>query len=95
MNDMSDGFISLPGGFGTMEEILEIITLKQLGYHNKPIVFFNTNNFYDKFLEFVEHMVTTKFVKESMRTLYYVTDNASDAVKYIKNYRATKIENKW
>lgn len=95
MNDMSDGYICLPGGFGTMEEILEVITLKQLKYFNKPIVFYNVDKFYDKFLEFVDHMVDTKFVKESMRELYYVTDNAADAVKYIKNYKAKPVEDKW
>lgn len=95
MNDMSDGYICLPGGFGTMEEILEVITLKQLTYLNKPIVFYNVDNFYDKFLEFVDHMVETRFVKESMKELYYVTDKAIEAIKYIKNYKATKIEAKW
>jgi len=47
MREMSDAFIALPGGFGTLEEILEVITLRQLSYHTKPIVFINTNNFFN------------------------------------------------
>ena len=51
MREKSDAFIALPGGFGTLEEILEVITLKQLDYHQKPIVFLNTNNFFNSLFE--------------------------------------------
>lgn len=62
MADLSDGFIALPGGWGTLEELFEMLTWLQLGFHSKPIGLLNANGFYDKLLDFVSHQVVEGFV---------------------------------
>lgn len=63
MQDISDGFITLPGGFGTLEELFEILTWSQLGLHQKPIGILNVNGFYDDLLQLLENMVKRGFLK--------------------------------
>ena len=95
MREMSDAFIALAGGFGTLEEILEVITLKQLGYHHKAIVFINTNGFYDDlFLQF-EKSFDEKFAKESYRKLYFIAENSKQAMNYLHQYIPEETVNKW
>jgi len=62
MADLSDGFIALPGGIGTMEEIMEVMTWAQIGYHHKPCAFLNSNGFYDDLLKFFQTMEKTGFL---------------------------------
>lgn len=95
MREMADAFIALAGGFGTLEEILEVITLKQLGYHHKAIVFINTNGFYDDLFRQFEKSFEEKFAKESYRRLYFIAENASEAMDYVVNYAPETTENKW
>lgn len=96
MEDIADAFIVLAGGFGTLEEMLEVITLKQLGYHNKPIVIINTNCFYDKLLVFFEQMYSEKFAKEDYRSLYFIAKDSKDAFDYIQNYNPnSEVIDKW
>lgn len=95
LESLADAFIALPGGFGTLEELSEVITLKQLGYHNLPIVILNINNFYQKLIEFFDDLYTKKFAKENYRKLYYITDDIEDAFDYILNYKAEITVNKW
>jgi uncharacterized protein (TIGR00730 family) len=95
MRELADAFIALPGGFGTLEEILEVITLKQLNYHNKAIVFINTNGFYnDLFLQF-EKSFAENFAKESYKKIYFIANNSEEAMNYIKTYTPETTENKW
>lgn len=61
MQDNAEAFIALPGGYGTLEEVLEMITLRKLGYHQKPIIFLNTAGFYDQFLEFLQFTIHKGF----------------------------------
>ena len=63
MHELSDGFITLPGGFGTFEELFEIITWAQLGLHQKPIGLLNINGFYDDLISMLETMVAKGFLK--------------------------------
>ncbi len=95
MHDLSDAFIALPGGFGTLEELLEIITLKQLEYHSKAIVILNINGFYDKLKELFEELYNSNFASSRYRKLYYFADSIDDAMSYIENYIPCKLENKW
>ncbi len=95
MDSRSDAFIALPGGYGTLEEILEIITLKQLKYHNKPIVILNINNFYSKLLEQFDSIIENKFAKQECSELYYVTDSIKEALEYIDNYVPFDSGTKW
>jgi uncharacterized protein (TIGR00730 family) len=81
-----DGYLVLPGGFGTLEEVAEIIVLKQLGYIDRPIVFLNINNFWSPLLEFFSNLIEQQFVKPQNRHLYHVADNAADALDTIGNY---------
>jgi len=72
-----------------------VITLKQLGYHTKAIVFINTNGFYnDLFMQF-EKSYTEKFAKENYRKLFFIAENATEAMDYILNYKPEETVNKW
>jgi len=95
MRELAEAFIALAGGFGTLEEILEVITLKQLGYHDKAIVFINTNNFYDDLFRQFEKSYAEKFAKESYRKLYHIAENAEDAMNYLSQYKPEETVNKW
>ncbi|MDP2887607.1 MAG: TIGR00730 family Rossman fold protein [Bacteroidota bacterium] len=95
MRDMSDAFIALAGGFGTLEEILEVITLKQLGYHDKAIVFINTNGFYDDLFRQFEKTYEEKFAKENYRKLYFIAENSAEAMSYLSKYQPEKTVDKW
>jgi uncharacterized protein (TIGR00730 family) len=95
MRDMSDAFVALPGGFGTLEEILEVITLRQLSYHSKPIVFINSNNFFDYLLKQFEISFKEMFAKVLYRDLYFVAESPAIAMDYIENYKPFELDSKW
>jgi uncharacterized protein (TIGR00730 family) len=95
LRDKSHAFIALPGGFGTLEEILEVITLKQLGYHNKPIVFINTNGFYENLKAQFELSYQEKFAKPEYGKLFYFATDFKDAMSYIENYKQEDRGTKW
>lgn len=95
MREISDVFIALPGGFGTLEEILEVITLRQLSYHTKAIIFINTNHFFDYLFKQFEVSYTEKFAKKVYRQLYYVAENAEDAIQYAIQYIPEELDSKW
>jgi len=95
MREISDAFIALPGGFGTLEEILEVITLRQLSYHSKPIVFINTNGFFNHLIKHFEVSYREMFAKEVYRDLYYVANDAEDALKHIMEYVPVELDTKW
>jgi hypothetical protein len=95
MREMSDVFIALPGGFGTLEEILEVITLKQLDYHNKAIVFLNTNGFYDDLFKQFERSFDENFAKANYRELYFVAHNSEEVMEYLNTYVPPEPVNKW
>ena len=81
----SSAFIVLPGGFGTMEEFFETITLIQLQYINKPLVLININNYYDNLIKFIQTAVNNKFIPEKDLNLFYITNNCYDAINFINN----------
>lgn len=95
MVEISDAFIALPGGFGTLEELLEVITLKQLNYHQKPIIIINTSGFYDYMIKQFEILFEEKFAKESYKKLYHITDDFIEAVNYLNNYKIETSETKY
>jgi uncharacterized protein (TIGR00730 family) len=86
MEERADAFIALPGGFGTMEELLEIITLKQLKYHKKPIVIMNINHYYEGIQSIFQKMMNEHFAKKDNGHLYYFAEEPEDAVQHIENY---------
>ena len=79
----ADAFLVLPGGFGTLEEFLEVLTLRQLGYHNKPIALVNTSGFYDPLLALFEHFYEARFAHEHNRTLYHVAPDPAAAMDHL------------
>lgn len=86
LDESSDAVITLAGGFGTLEELSEMIVQKQLGYNNKPIVILNTNGFYDELLIFFEKMIQQKFAHQDSNELYFVAKTPFDVIDYLKNY---------
>jgi uncharacterized protein (TIGR00730 family) len=95
MDARSDAFIALPGGYGTLEELLEIITLKQLKYHNKPIVILNVNHFYDPLLAQFNSIIQQHFAKHESQCLYQITDTITDSLQYIDTYTPYQFSDKW
>lgn len=87
MDELSDGVVALPGGFGTLEELSEMIVQKQLGYNSKPIVILNTNGFYDKLIEFFDVIIREKFANHKLcENLYFIAETPEEAIEYLKNY---------
>ena len=80
MAELSDGAIALPGGCGTMEELLEIITWKQLGLYLKPIVILNIQGFYDPLLEMLERAIDGNFMRSEHRAIWQVATSAQEAI---------------
>lgn len=91
----ADAFLVLPGGFGTLEEFMEVLTLKQLRYHNKAITLINTDGFYDPLLELFEHFYRERFSRPQYRSLYYVAPSPESALAYTESYEPRVIEDKW
>jgi uncharacterized protein (TIGR00730 family) len=86
MSDLCDGVIALPGGFGTLEELFEMLTWAQLGLHKKPIAILNINGFYDSLIELTEVMVEKGLLKDVNQKMLLVSDNIDDLLKQMKNY---------
>lgn len=85
MEDLADAFIIAPGGAGTFEEFFEVLTLKQLGQHKKPIALYNIDGYYDKMHDLIEYSIGTEFIKPACRGLYIVSDDTDKIVEYIEN----------
>jgi len=88
MESRANGFIALPGGFGTMEEMLEIITLRQLSLHAKPIAIINTNDFYHSLLEQFDRLIKESFAWDDKESLYHITKTPKEALDYIRRESA-------
>jgi uncharacterized protein (TIGR00730 family) len=95
MESRADAFIALPGGFGTLEEILEILTLKQLATHAKPVVFLNPRGFFDPLLALFEQLYREQFTKEHFRDHYHIAAAPEHALDHIENYRPPAPVAKW
>ena len=81
MADLSDGVIALPGGCGTLEELLEIITWKQLGLYLKPIIILNTNGYFDALLAQLQHAVDERFMRSQHAEIWRVTYTPAEAIE--------------
>ena len=95
LRENSCAFIALPGGFGTLEEVAEVITLKQLKYHAKPIIFMNTLGYYDKLFDFFDEMFEQKFALPDYRKTYKVVRTPQEAITFIENYTFENIYDKY
>jgi uncharacterized protein (TIGR00730 family) len=86
MAELSDGFVALPGGIGTFEELFEVWTWAQLGYHAKPCGLLNINGFYDRMSEFVDHVVAEGFLKAEHRAMLIVEDKPEAMLATMATY---------
>ncbi len=82
---LSDGFIALPGGYGTLEEVLEAITWSQLKIHVKPIGLLNINGYYDKLSEFIDHAVDQEFIKPKFRSLFSMHSDPTKLIEQMES----------
>lgn len=94
MNDMCDGVIALPGGFGTLEEFFEMLTWAQLGLHRKPVAVLNVNGFYDALVAFIKNMVDNGFLKEINRDMLIISSDIDELLLLMENYKAPEV-GKW
>jgi uncharacterized protein (TIGR00730 family) len=94
MNELSDGVIALPGGFGTLEEFFETLTWGQLGLHRKPVGLLNINGFYDSLKILAQTMVEKGFLKEANRKMLLISDDIDKLIDQMENYIAPAID-KW
>lgn len=94
MAALSDGFIAMPGGYGTLEEIIEIITWGQLQFHDKPCGLLNVDGYFDHLLQYFDHATTEGFLREENRNMLLCADTAAGLVKQFEAYTAPKVQ-KW
>jgi hypothetical protein len=94
MAELSDGFIALPGGIGTLEELFEIYTWAQLGLHTKPCGVLNVNGYYDHLIAFLNHMVQEQFMKTKNQEMLLIKDNAPQLLEAMAEYQSPKVS-KW
>ncbi len=92
MFELSDAFIVLPGGVGTLDETLEIITWKQLGMHDKPIIIVNDGGYWSAFDALIAHMETEGFVGADVRRLYQVVDNVDQVLEALEAQPGSAID---
>lgn len=85
MSEIADGFIAIPGGIGTLDELFEIFTWKQLNLHTKPIGLLNTNGYYDSLIEFLNSVVENGFMKRETLDYLIVKDNIEDLIDSLFN----------
>ena len=87
MDELSDAVVALAGGFGTLEELSEMIVQKQLGYNNKAIILLNTNGFYNNLLKFFDDICEQNFAKVDAKGLFFVAKTPQEAIEYLINYK--------
>ncbi|MEQ2008960.1 MAG: TIGR00730 family Rossman fold protein [Limisphaerales bacterium] len=95
MESRADAFVALPGGFGTLEEVLEVLTLKQLRTHQKPVVFLNTAGFYDRLLAVFDQLYEQRFTKADHRDGYSVAAAPADVLHHLDHPRPAPDVVKW
>jgi uncharacterized protein (TIGR00730 family) len=94
MADLSDGFIALPGGAGTLEETFEVWTWGQLGHHRKPVGLINVEGFFDRLLGFLDHLTAEQFMRREHREMLLVASDPDELLDRFESYRAPVVE-KW
>ena len=94
MYELADAFIAMPGGFGTLEELFEMLTWGQLGLHQKPIGILNIDGYYNALLELLQHMVSSGLLKQNNCDLVLVDNNPSGLLEKMRNY-SPPASDKW
>jgi uncharacterized protein (TIGR00730 family) len=94
MADLSDAFVALPGGFGTLEEFCEVVTWTQLGLHAKPCGILNVLGYYSQLLAMLDHAVEERFLKPQNRALVLARESPSELLQVLEEWRPARVE-KW
>ncbi|MCB0804267.1 MAG: TIGR00730 family Rossman fold protein [Bacteroidales bacterium] len=94
MAQLSDGFITLPGGFGTLDELSEVLTYNQLRYYDKPVGILNVNSYFDGLLQFLDHCMDQGFVRPEHRNNIHIADNAPELIEKMLAYQPVAVD-KW
>lgn len=94
MNELCDGVIALPGGYGTLDELFEMLTWGQLGLHKKPVALYNIHGYYNALINLVQHMVSSGFLKESNQKMLLINEDLDALLKEMNEYVAPEVE-KW
>jgi len=96
MADLSDGFIALPGGIGTMEEFIEVLTWVQLGIHKKPCGLLNICDYYEKLIGFLDHIADEKFIEQAHRDMVFIDENPYSLLKRFEVFEPPDVDKaKW
>jgi uncharacterized protein (TIGR00730 family) len=94
MSDLADGFVALPGGMGTVEELTEVLTWAQLGIHRKPCGVMNVEGYYDRLIHFLDHAVAERFVTPAHRSMLVVATTPGELLQAFRSYQAPAVA-KW
>lgn len=94
MEEMSDGFITMPGGYGTMDELFEVLSLNQLGIIHKPVAIYNIDHFYDGLITWLDHAVEMKLIRPEHRANILVGNKPEEMIEQMHNYKGLVAE-KW
>lgn len=92
MSELCDAFIAMPGGFGTLEELFEVVSWIQLGIYRKPMGLLNTSGFYDPLLNLVDHCIETEFIKSKYRDLIIADEAPATLVDHLTHHQLPVIE---
>lgn len=96
MAELSDGFIALPGGLGTIEEFFEVLTWAQLGIHEKPCGLLNVNGYFDRLTDFLDHAVSQGFIEKECRSMILMDEDPGALLQKMKSYHSPEIDKaKW
>ena len=90
--ELSDGFIAMPGGLGTIEEIFEALTWSQLGIHKKPCGFLNTCDYFHQLIKFLDHMSDQQFVNEKHRAMIMIENDPETLLEKFKSYQHPDVD---
>lgn len=86
MAELADAFVVMPGGFGTLDEFFEILTWRQLGLHDRPIILVNTEGYWDALIQLIDHIIKSGFAQEKHRDGLTIVDDAAAAIDFLQNH---------
>ena len=95
MDERGDAFVALPGGLGTLEEVLEALTLKQLGYHTKPVVVLDLDGYFDPLWTQIQRGIDEGFIKSEFLDLWYPAPDVDALLRYLEAYEPHRYGSKW
>jgi uncharacterized protein (TIGR00730 family) len=95
INELSDAFIAMPGGFGTLDEVMEVLTYFQLGWSEKPVGFLNIDGFFDHLIRFLDHIMEEKFMKFEHRHNVIIESDPAKLLTAIQEFKPLAVDEKW